>query len=325
MALLEVKDLSKHFAVKGGFLAGPKVVVRAVDGVTFSIESGKTFGLVGESGCGKSTLGRLVLRLIEPTAGQVLFNGEDITALPNDAMKARRRDLQMIFQDPYASLNPRMTILETLLEPMEIHGIGSPDEQLKRVEGLLELVGLRRSILNRYPHEFSGGQRQRVGIARALTVNPKFIVADEPVSALDVSVQSQVLNLITDLQNKLGLAFLFISHDLAVVQHVSHDVGVMYLGKLVEKASSEAIYRDPKHPYTKALLSAIPAREPGQKKERVILGGDVPSAMNLPPGCPFHTRCPVAEPRCSQEVPKTVDVGPPGSEHLISCHLYPEK
>jgi len=324
VALLEVKNLVKHFSVKGP-LFSPKLLVRAVDGVSFTVDSGRTFGLVGESGCGKSTLGRLVLRLIEPTSGNVLFNAEDITALPKEALKQRRRDLQMIFQDPYASLNPRMTILETLLEPMEIHGIGNEEERLKRVEELLELVGLRRTVLNRYPHEFSGGQRQRVGIARALTVNPKFIVADEPVSALDVSVQSQVLNLITELQSKLGLAFLFISHDLAVVQHVSHDVGVMYLGKLVEKASSESIYKDPKHPYTKALLGAIPARDPAEKKERMILGGDVPSAMNLPSGCPFHTRCPVAEPRCSKEVPKTVNVGKSGGEHLVSCHLYGEE
>jgi oligopeptide/dipeptide ABC transporter ATP-binding protein len=321
MPLVEVKELTKHFAVKGSVF-GPKNLVRAVDGVSFTLEAGKTLGLVGESGCGKSTLGRLTLRLIEPTSGSVFFQGEDITKLAKDALKERRRDMQMIFQDPYASLNPRMTILETLLEPMEVHRIGNDDDRMKRVETLIELVGLRRSVLNRYPHEFSGGQRQRVGIARALTLSPKFIVADEPVSALDVSVQSQVLNLITDLQNRLGLAFLFISHDLAVVQHVSHDVGVMYLGKLVEKASSEAIYRDPKHPYTKALLAAIPARDPALKRERIVLGGDVPSAMSLPSGCPFHTRCPVAEPRCSQEVPRTVDVGKGGEPHLVNCHLY---
>ncbi|MEL7450237.1 MAG: dipeptide ABC transporter ATP-binding protein [Pseudomonadota bacterium] len=320
--LLEVRDLVKHFPVRGGLFRGIVGHVRAVDGVSFHIEAGQTLGLVGESGCGKSTLGRALLRLHEPTAGQVLLNGEDITALDAGATTERRRDLQMIFQDPYASLSPRRTVGQTIREPLDVHGIGTPSERDARVRELLDVVGLRPQVLTRYPHEFSGGQRQRVGIARALALNPCFIVADEPVSALDVSVQSQVLNLIGELQRDKGIAFLFISHDLAVVQHISHAVGVMYLGRLVELASSEDIYSSPKHPYTQALLSAVPQPDPTRVASRTVLEGDVPSAASPPPGCPFHTRCPVATDICREQVPETVDVGGAGGEHLVSCHLH---
>ena len=320
--LLKVRHLQKHFPVKGGLLRREVASVKAVDDVSFDLPSHQTLGLVGESGCGKSTLGRAILRLHEPTAGQVWLDGTEVTAADKAKLKARRRDMQIIFQDPYASLSPRRTILETLLEPLQIHGIGSKTEQRKKVEDLLEVVGLRKAVLNRYPHEFSGGQRQRVGIARALTLNPKFIVADEAVSALDVSVQSQVLNLIADLQDEFGISFLFISHDLSVVQHISHNVGVMYLGKLVETASAKDIYADPKHPYTRALMSAVPVPDPKTKSARIVLAGDVPSPMNPPSGCPFHTRCPEAMAHCSQRVPQPTNVGTEAEPHWVSCHLH---
>lgn len=322
MALIEVKNLTKYFPVKGGIFRKVVNQVKAVDGVTLEIAAGKTLGLVGESGCGKSTFGRALLRLIEPTSGEIYFEGVDLLSLDKKQMKEKRRDLQIIFQDPYGSLNPRMTVYEILREPLDTHNVGDIDHRRQKVEELMETVGLRKKVLNRYPHEFSGGQRQRVGIARALALEPKFIVADEPVSALDVSVQSQVLNLIAELQRERGIAFLFISHDLAVVQHISHDVGVMYLGKLVELTSSENLYQNPKHPYTQALLSAAPVPDPELNRKRIILGGDVPSPMKPPSGCPFHPRCPVAEARCKTEVPKTVDVGTEDSPHWVNCHLF---
>jgi oligopeptide/dipeptide ABC transporter ATP-binding protein len=320
--LLEVRGLTKYFPVRGGFLHRVTAQVRAVDGVDFIIEQGRTLGLVGESGCGKSTLGRAILRLHEPTSGQVLLEGEDFTALSRDALIAERRRMQIIFQDPFASLSPRRTVAQIIREPLDVHKIGSPDERDQRVIELLDIVGMGPEVRDRYPHEFSGGQRQRIGIARALALDPQFIVADEPVSALDVSVQSQVLNLIAKLKRERGIAFLFISHDLAVIQHISDEIGVMYLGRIVERASVEDLYRDPKHPYTKALMSAIPVPDPGRKSQRVILSGDVPSPMNPPSGCAFHTRCPVARPECAQQEPPTIDVGTSGTPHEVACHLY---
>ena len=320
--ILEVKNLKKYFPVKGGFLRRVVAHVKAVDGVSFSTKRGKTLGLVGESGCGKSTLGRNVLRLQTPHSGEVLFEGKNIFDQSHKEMKALRRDMQIIFQDPFASLNPRMTIHSILREPLDTHKIGTPDERDRKIFEIMDIVGLRKAVLNRYPHEFSGGQRQRVGIARALALGPKFIVADEPVSALDVSVQAQVLNLISDLQKNLGISFLFIAHDLAVVQHISDDVGVMYLGKIVEKAPVAELYRNPKHPYTQALLSAIPVPDPTKKVERIAIDGDVPSPMNPPKGCAFHTRCPHVTEKCKTEAPLTKDLGVGETEHLVSCHLY---
>jgi oligopeptide/dipeptide ABC transporter ATP-binding protein len=320
--LLEVRGLTKYFPVRSGLLHRVTAQVRAVDGVDFVIEQGRTLGLVGESGCGKSTLGRAILRLHEPTSGQVLLEGEDFTALSRDALIAERRRMQIIFQDPFASLSPRRTVAQIIREPLDVHKIGSPDERDQRVIELLDIVGMGPEVRDRYPHEFSGGQRQRIGIARALALDPQFIVADEPVSALDVSVQSQVLNLIAKLKRERGIAFLFISHDLAVIQHISDEIGVMYLGRIVERASVEDLYRDPKHPYTKALMSAIPVPDPGRKSQRVILSGDVPSPMNPPSGCAFHTRCPVARPECAQQEPPTIDVGTSGTPHEVACHLY---
>jgi oligopeptide/dipeptide ABC transporter ATP-binding protein len=295
----------------------------AVDDVSFSIPVGHTFGVVGESGCGKSTLGRAILRLHEPTAGEIRLAGTDISGLDTKQLVAHRRQMQIIFQDPYASLSPRRTVMQTLLEPLETHGIGDAASRKAKVLELLDIVGMRPNVLHRYPHEFSGGQRQRIGIARALTLDPKFIVADEAVSALDVSVQSQVLNLIARLQRELGISFLFISHDLAVVQHISHEIGVMYLGKLVEVASSTDLYREPRHPYTKALLSAIPMPDPDARVERMILQGDVPSPLNPPSGCPFRTRCPDAMENCAQAMPalKNIKDGD-GIPHQVACHLY---
>ena len=318
--LVETRDLRKYFPVRGGVLHRITGHVRAVDGVSFAIAPGRTLGLVGESGCGKSTLGRTVLRLYEPTGGAIFLNGEDITRLPRDGMLAQRRQMQIIFQDPYASLSPRRTVAHTIREPLDVHRIGTPAERRERVERLLDVVGLSRAALDRYPHEFSGGQRQRIGIARALALNPSFIVADEPVSALDVSVQAQVLNLIASLQREHGIAFLFISHDLAVIQHVSDDVGVMYLGKLVEMAPAADLYREPKHPYTRALLSAVPVPDPGRRRGRIVLAGDVPSPLDPPSGCPFHTRCPEVMARCRSEVPALVDTG---GRHQVACHLHP--
>ncbi len=320
--LLEVKNLKKYFPIKGGFLRRTVGQLKAVDDVSFSIAEAQTFGLVGESGCGKSTLGRAILRLHEPTSGSVRLGDTEITALDRKQLVAHRRDMQIIFQDPYASLSPRRTVMQTLLEPLEIHGIGNAETRRKKVLELLDIVGMRSNVLHRYPHEFSGGQRQRVGIARALTLNPKFIVADEAVSALDVSVQSQVLNLIARLQKELGISFLFISHDLAVVQHISHQIGVMYLGKLVEVASSDDLYQAPRHPYTQALLSAIPQPDPDAQTERTILQGDVPSPLHPPSGCPFRTRCPQAMPECAQQMPLLKNISNDSADHLVACHLY---
>ena len=320
--LLQVCDLQKYFPVRGGLFRRVQAQVRAVDGVSLSLESGQTYGLVGESGCGKSTLGRAILRLHEPTAGQIRLDGADITQLDRQALLPYRRRMQMIFQDPYASLSPRRTVAQTLREPLELHRIGTRAERDARVHELLDVVGMGPRALNRYPHEFSGGQRQRIGIARALALDPSLIVADEPVSALDVSVQSQVLNLVADLQRERGISFLFIAHDLAVIQQVSDVVGVMYLGKIVESASASAIYAAPRHPYTQALMSAIPVPDPARQRTRIVLGGDVPSPRNPPPGCPFHPRCPQAMDRCRSEVPTLKR--PAGAEggHLVSCHLY---
>jgi len=320
-ALLEVRDLHKHFPVRGGLLRRVIGAVRAVDGVSFSLSRGETLGLVGESGCGKSTLGRAVLRLQEPTAGEVLLEGESLLALDRRQMLLKRRQMQIIFQDPYASLSPRRTVGQTIREPLDVHRIGSPQERRQRVRELLEIVGLRQQVLSRYPHEFSGGQRQRIGIARALALNPNFIVADEPVSALDVSVQSQVLNLIKRLQREHGIAFLFISHDLAVIQHVSDRIGVMYLGRLVEFAAARDLFGNPSHPYTRALLSAIPVPDPTRKAERIVLQGDVPSPLHPPTGCPFHPRCPEARSECRESEPPQVSLDNSGS-HWVRCHLY---
>jgi oligopeptide transport system ATP-binding protein len=322
MALLEVRQLRKWFPIRHGLLRRVRAQLKAVDGVSFDIDAGRTLGLVGESGCGKSTLGRAVLRLHEPTGGSVFLDGEPVTGIGRQALLRRRREMQIIFQDPYASLNPRRTVAETLDEPLAVHGIGDRASRRRRIEELLDLVGLRKQVLSRYPHEFSGGQRQRIGIARALALEPKFIVADEAVSALDVSVQAQILNLIHDIQARLGVAFLFISHDLAVVQHISHDVGVMYLGRLVELADADSLYRQPLHPYTRALLSAVPIPDPATQRSRIVLPGDVPSPINPPSGCPFRTRCPEAHERCALEVPLTRNLGTVTAPHLVACHLH---
>jgi oligopeptide/dipeptide ABC transporter ATP-binding protein len=320
--LLEVRNLEKHFPVRGGLLRRVVAQVKAVDGVSFKLGTGRTLGLVGESGCGKSTLGRAILQLQKPTGGQVILEGEDLTAASPERMLEMRREMQIIFQDPFASLSPRRTVAQTIREPLDVHRIGTPAERDRKVEELLQVVGMRTAVLDRYPHEFSGGQRQRIGIARALALNPKLIVADEPVSALDVSVRAQVLNLIARLQREHGIAFLFISHDLSVVEHVSDEVGVMYLGKLVEMAPAKEIYRDPRHPYTQALLSAVPVPDPQRKSKRIVLTGDVPSPMNPPPGCPFHQRCPKVMDICSRVVPPVVDVGGAGRTHRVACHLH---
>jgi len=320
--LLGVHDLARHFPVRAGLLGRSRQVLRAVDGVSFELGRGRTFGLVGESGCGKSTLGRTILRLHEPTSGRVMLDGIDITSLGQSALKRQRKNMQMIFQDPYASLSPRRTVGRILDEPLALHRFGDKPQRNRRVLELLDIVGLGPAARDRYPHEFSGGQRQRIGIARALAVEPKLIVADEAVSALDVSVQSQVLNLMGDLQTEFGLSFVFISHDLAVVQHVSHFVGVMYLGKLVETAPVERIYAVPAHPYTRALLDAVPVADPKRSGKRTILPGEVPSPLNPPPGCPFHTRCPEAMPVCRSRVPRTIDLGAEGRPHTVACHLH---
>jgi peptide/nickel transport system ATP-binding protein/oligopeptide transport system ATP-binding protein len=320
--LLQVRELTKHFPVRGGLFRRVVAQVRAVDGVNFDLERGKTFGLVGESGCGKSTLGRAIVRLHAPTSGQVLLGGVDIAGLSRQALLPYRKRMQMIFQDPYASLSPRRTVAQTVREPLDVHGVGTPAERDDKVKALLNEVGMSPRALNCYPHEFSGGQRQRVGIARALALNPELIVADEPVSALDVSVQSQILNLVEQLQEQHGIAFLFIAHDLAVIQHVSDMIGVMYLGKLVEIASAKALYGEPRHPYTRALMSAIPEPDPKTRRQRIVLGGEVPSPMNPPSGCPFHPRCPQAMDRCRTEVPVLKRSPDAESGHVVSCHLY---
>jgi len=302
--LLEVKNLVKRFPIHGGLLGREVGAVQAVSDVSFTINKGETLGLVGESGCGKSTLGRCILRLIEPTSGQVYFDGQEVTALSTLEMRKLRRRMQIIFQDPFASLNPRMTVEDVLFEPMEIHGLAKTRaEKLEKSQKLLDLCGLRRESLQRYPHEFSGGQRQRICIARALAVQPEFIVCDEPVSALDVSIQAQIINLMQDLQRELGLTYLFIAHDLKVVEHISNRVAVMYLGKVVETARSEELYSNPQHPYTRALLSAIPTPDPTRARNRIILKGDVPSPISPPTGCAFHPRCPQAQADCSVRKP----------------------
>jgi oligopeptide/dipeptide ABC transporter ATP-binding protein len=321
--LLEVRELRKYFPLRSGLFRRVTGQVKAVDGVSFTLHPGRTLGLVGESGCGKSTLGRAILRLQEPTSGQVLLNGKDITALPQEELLACRRQMQIIFQDPYASLNPRRSVAQAIREPLDVHKIGTSPERAKRVEELLDVVGMSKRVQDRYPHEFSGGQRQRIGIARALALNPSFIVADEPVSALDVSVQSQVLNLIAGLQREHGIAFLFISHDLAVIQHVSDDIAVMYLGKIVEFTSSEELYRNPKHPYTKALLSAVPVPDPTRRRHRIVLPGDIPSPARQPSGCPFHPRCPEVVARCRTEVPQLAETRRDNERHQVACHLQP--
>ncbi|MBN8210620.1 dipeptide ABC transporter ATP-binding protein [Bacillus sp. NTK071] len=320
-ALLEVKQLKKHFPIEGGVLKQQVGTVKAVDGVTFTLHKGETFGLVGESGCGKSTTGRMLMRLLEPSDGEVLFDGKEMTSLSKNEMRHLRKDIQMVFQDPFASLNPRHTVERIIEEPLIVHKLGNKAERKKRVRELLEIVGLSSYHAKRYPHQFSGGQRQRIGIARALAVNPKLIIADEPVSALDVSIQAQVLNLLEDLQKELGLTYLFIAHDLGVVRHISDRVGVMYLGRIVEMADSEKLYLDSKHPYTQALLSAVPVPDPEYGKDRIILTGDVPSPSNPPSGCPFHTRCPKAMDVCSSVVPEFREVEP---GHHTACHLYEE-
>jgi oligopeptide/dipeptide ABC transporter ATP-binding protein len=313
--LIEVRNLTKYFPA-GSRLLGGRDVVRAVDDVSFTIRRGETFGLVGESGCGKSTTGRAILRLIEPTSGEVRFDGRDLLSMASSELRRLRREMQIIFQDPYSSLNPRMKVGETIGEPLVVHRVGTPQGRADRVSNLLRLVGLEPEHARRYPHEFSGGQRQRIGIARALALNPKFIVCDEPVSALDVSVQAQIVNLLQDLQEQLGLTYLFISHGLSVVEHISTRVGIMYLSKLVEVASSEEIFRNPLHPYTKALLSAIPIPDPEIRRERLSLKGDIATAVEPPSGCRFRTRCPIAEPRCADEEPELIEVTP---DHFVAC------
>jgi oligopeptide/dipeptide ABC transporter ATP-binding protein len=317
-AVLEVRDLKKHFPVRRGLLGRQTGKVHAVDGISFSLQSGETLGLVGESGCGKSTAGKLILRLIEPTAGEILLDGVQIDSLSRGAMRKYRRSLQVVFQDPYSSLNPRMRAKDIVAEPLRNFESLDDAEIEVRVAELFDQVGLRRDQMVRFPHEFSGGQRQRLVIARALALRPKVIVCDEPVSALDVSVQAQVINLLADLQKEFGIAYVFIAHDLAVVEHISHRVAVMYLGRIVELADKRALFADPQHPYTEALLSAVPVPEPGIKSRRIILQGDVPSPINPPSGCHFHTRCPYAEARCRAEAPsmREVSVG-----HFAACHL----
>jgi oligopeptide transport system ATP-binding protein len=319
MSLLEIKNLSTHFPVRAGVLQKPVAWVRAVDNVSLTINPGETIGFVGESGCGKTTLGRTILRLYEPTAGEIWFEGKNITGLDGADLKSFRRRAQMIFQDPYGSLNPRMTIGQIVGEPLRIHQLcADANEERSRVAELLRAVGLSPDHARRYPHEFSGGQRQRIGIARALAVEPKFIVCDEPVSALDVSVQAQIINLLQELQEKLGLTYLFIAHDLAVVEHISDRVLVMYLGKVVEQATAEDLYAHPMHPYTQALISAVPAIDPATKRQRILLPGDVPSPINPPSGCPFHPRCPKAIENCSKIVPAWREIR---KDHWVACDL----
>lgn len=318
--LLVVRNLKKHFPLSRGLLARHRPVLKAVDGVSFSIRRGETLGLVGESGCGKTTVGRTILRLYEPTDGQVFYRGEDITAYDGREMWGIRRKMQIVFQDPYASLNPRMTVSDIIGEPLDIHRLARGEARRERIHELLRLVGLSPEHADRFPHEFSGGQRQRIGLARALAVEPEFIICDEPISALDVSIQAQVVNMLEDLQDNLGLTYLFIAHDLAMVRHISDRVAVMYLGKIVELADSQELYRHPLHPYTRALLSAIPIPDPraARERQRTILEGDVPSPIDPPEGCRFLSRCPRAQATCCEQQPELKDAG---GGHLVACHL----
>ncbi len=317
--LLSVRNLKKYFPIHKGIFSRVAGHVKAVDDVSFDVFPNETLGLVGESGCGKTTTGRTILRLIEPTEGEIVFEGQNVVGLDTEAMRKIRRDMQIIFQDPYSSLNPRMTIESIIGEAIEFHGIAKGDERRHMVESLLERVGLQPSYITRYPHEFSGGQRQRIGIARALALNPSFIVCDEAVSALDVSVQAQVINLLQDLQEEYELSFLFIAHDLSVVRHISDRIAVMYLGQVMELATADSLFEAPLHPYTQALLSAIPQPKPRRKKSRIILEGDVPSPINPPSGCRFHTRCPACFSPCKTIIPKTIEAEP---GHFVKCHLY---
>ena len=317
--ILDVQNLRTYFPIKGGVVRKTVGYVHAVENVSFQIREQETFGLVGESGCGKSTTGRTILRLIEPTAGQVLFDGEDLCTLDREAMRQKRRDMQLVFQDPYASLNPRMTVRKLLEEPLRTHFRLAQAELDQQVSWIAGAVGLAEEQLERYPHQFSGGQRQRISIARALITKPRFVVADEPVSALDVSIQAQILNLLMNLQKDLKLSYLFISHDLNVVRHISNRVGVMYLGRIVELGDTEDVYCRPMHPYTQALLSAIPKKDPAEKKVRIRLEGDVPNPASPPPGCAFHNRCPHCTAACKEQVPESRELSP---GHWVACHLY---
>jgi len=316
--LIEVTDLKKHFPIRKGLLRNVVGHVFAVDGVSFSINAGETLGLVGESGCGKSTVGRVVLRLIEPTSGAIKVEGKDIVGLPRGDLRPLRKRMQIVFQDPFSSLNPRIRVGDIVGEPLMVHGLANKQERAERVAQLFNRVGLRPGQMNNYPHQFSGGQRQRISIARALALDPQFIVADEPVSALDVSIQAQVINLMMDLQQELGLSYLFISHNLAVVEHISHRVAVMYLGRIVEYADKKALFASPQHPYTEALLSAVPLPDPSLRRTKKRVEGDVPSPIKPPPGCHFHPRCPYAEARCKVEPPVLREIGP---GHQVACHL----
>jgi oligopeptide/dipeptide ABC transporter ATP-binding protein len=318
--VLEVEHLKTYFPIRTGFWRRVTGYVKAVDDVSFSVREGETFGIVGESGCGKSTTGRSILRLVEPTAGKVVFDGKNVTGATDSQLRDMRRNMQIVFQDPFASLNPRHSVRRILEEPFRVHRIAAGKERSERVLELMDVVGLNSAQLDRYPHQFSGGQRQRISIARALALNPKLIVADEPVSALDVSIQSQILNLMQELQRKFGLTYIFIAHDLSVVKHFCDRVAVMYLGRIVELADKASLYREPKHPYTQALLSAAPVPDPFVRKERIILEGDVPSPAKPPQGCAFHTRCPAAFERCRQERPELKQVA---AGHQAACHLYP--
>lgn len=318
--LLEVHNIKKYFPIKKKLFSKKKESIKAVDGVSFTVKKGETLSIVGESGCGKSTTGRVLMKLLDATEGRIIFEGQDITDLTDDEIRPLRKEFQMVFQDPYASLNPRLTVKEIIEEPLIVHNI-EKEKRADRVIELLEVVGLNRYHANRYPHEFSGGQRQRIGIARALAVNPKLIIADEPVSALDVSIQSQILNLLKDLQEQYNLTYIFIAHDLSVVEHISDRVGVMYLGRLVELADRDGLFKNPLHPYTKALLSAVPIPDPTVRRERIILKGDIPSPADPPSGCTFHTRCPFAQKLCIDKVPEFRELG---DGHFVACHFAEE-
>ncbi|MDC0708820.1 dipeptide ABC transporter ATP-binding protein [Stigmatella sp. ncwal1] len=320
--LLQVRDVRTHFPVRGGLLGRVRGTVKAVDGVSFEVMRGETLGLVGESGCGKSTLGRTLLRLIEPTAGSIRFDGEELTGLASGRLRALRRRMQLIFQDPYASLNPRLTVRDLIGEPFAIHGLAQGREREEKVRALVELMGLPRDAMDRYPHEFSGGQRQRIGIARSIALRPDLVIADEPISALDVSIQAQIVNLLVDLQRELKLTYLFIAHDLKIVEYISTRVAVMYLGKIVELAEASALYRRPRHPYTQALLSAVPVPDPEHPRKRILLQGDVPSPLAPPPGCAFHPRCPHAFERCRRETPPLYALS---GGHTAACFLVEQE